>query len=48
MRFEIISKIVGDKFNSVENDHHENYSEKGLFKKWNSSKATFVNNTCIC
>ena len=24
MRFEIISKIVGDKFNSVENDHHDN------------------------
>ena len=31
MHFEIISKTVGDKFNSVKNDHH--YNMKTIFKK---------------
>ena len=38
MRFEIISKIVGDKFNSVQNDHYDNM--KTILKKDYSKNGT--------
>ena len=38
MRLEIISKIAGDKFNSVENDHHDNM--KTILKRDYSKNGT--------